>query len=1401
MELRLHSPAGAEPIVYQWPLTSGSGSDRHDGALDVVETMRWVCEDLPDLKLPLENNILCDYDTRDYESMKNLCDRFNRAIDSLVQLEKGTSLPSQRLNKRPSRGLLRHILQQTYNQAVVEPDKLNQYEPFSPEVYGETSYELVCQMIDQIDVTEDDVFVDLGSGVGQVVLQMAAATLCKICIGVERADVPSRYAQSMEINFRKWLNWYGKRCGEYRLVKGDFLADEHRESITGATIVFVNNFAFGPTVDHQLKERFADLRDGARIVSSKSFCPLNFRITDRNLSDIGTIMHVSEMSPLKGSVSWTGKPVSYYLHVIDRTKLERYFHRLKNNKQGGLDENSDSVINNTASNSSKISNRGERSDRAKRDLSRQLDSPNHSEQQGTNSDSDMDENNIKNRRQSTKIRRKLNRKSANGISRPPPRGRQRGRGVKKSRPKKAINISGLDLLHSQTLLSTSPQALGKKPPPAPGCVDQQLSSLSLSLQSHSTSVHEELSIPPAPSATPYALQILLDLYRDQFMLMLESMRTPTYRVSVNTDIVKERERNSKLQSRAAQLEKQIKVLIDDSVALLKARMTELGINATSPGDLLAKAKEIVLRHKQLQAKASKLQAQVASMESEQTRLTALRHQELQEKYNGHTNGISNAPQPLTQDYILKEISATLSQRKRLHSQVSKLEHELNVLERASNEKQVAAIAQQQRDAINNKHSQSQHLQQNGKNGSLRKNREGRSRSQEWPDVPDIGKIQENNPEILAQKILETGRQIEAGRISNRQNSNINNNSRTRLPQACLSFSTSSCISSSQSYSGNKDMANRTQEPPRVANFEDRLKSIITSVLNEDQQNRCKQQQMQLQVQLHHSDIDKKRGVLPQNVSTPDYTQVSPAKLALRRHLSQERLSSHLTPSDRSAIDSRQSGHDNRIIAGGSGLLGTRTIGDLVSGEIERTLEISNQTIINAAVDMSAMMRPETVYSPISRPASAEGDAGLSTLAHVASYAPTSVTTATSTPASTSRSSVLFTPVTQPQRYTPVQLPRADIKPYHESYFSDNPSQSLTHSHSHSSASIHSSQTSSNGELLPVEGLAASLHARILNNHNGTNKTDQVLPIARRFQPYPRYANNSNSNNNTSTNGSMTTICQSQPAVSVKTEAVISTVSTSGAPLSPLVEPHSNTSTPLVDEPQMTTQRQRNGIGDDGTCTVAVCWLALSHTRSRSHPLKLVLLEIETQIKGRNQKVWLPVGWFVVAERINCFKCAIFITNIASTDMLITATMDGEADWQDRISSGFDRLVAFASTELDKRRRSTEGVNTSPDSGLGSDSTATGPPPVVPSPDEALGPPRTPSPTSPRPANPNNGSASSNSSVPLKYQRQVDPERHHFKKKFFHRDWNNSGSTSKFRPKGKDWDWNHSGQWPPNDEQT
>lgn len=70
-------------------------------------------------------------------------------------------------------------------------------------------------------------------------------------------------------------------------------------------------------------------------------------------------------------------------------------------------------------------------------------------------------------------------------------------------------------------------------------------------------------------------------------------------------------------------------------------------------------------------------------------------------------------------------------------------------------------------------------------------------------------------------------------------------------------------------------SNRAQEPPRVANFEDRLKSIITTVLNEDQiartnssttsKDRDKKPQTSVMNQLPL--------ISPQTFQQPDYTQV------------------------------------------------------------------------------------------------------------------------------------------------------------------------------------------------------------------------------------------------------------------------------------------------------------------------------------------------------------------------------------------------------------------------------------------------------------------------------------------------------------------------------------------------
>ncbi|GBP29288.1 Histone-lysine N-methyltransferase, H3 lysine-79 specific [Eumeta japonica] len=51
------------------------------------------------MKAALENNILCDYDTHSYESMRALCDRFNRAIDSVVALATDYAISRSPLNE------------------------------------------------------------------------------------------------------------------------------------------------------------------------------------------------------------------------------------------------------------------------------------------------------------------------------------------------------------------------------------------------------------------------------------------------------------------------------------------------------------------------------------------------------------------------------------------------------------------------------------------------------------------------------------------------------------------------------------------------------------------------------------------------------------------------------------------------------------------------------------------------------------------------------------------------------------------------------------------------------------------------------------------------------------------------------------------------------------------------------------------------------------------------------------------------------------------------------------------------------------------------------------------------------------------------------------------------------
>lgn len=71
-------------------------------------------------------------------------------------------------------------------------------------------------------------------------------------------------------------------------------------------------------------------------------------------------------------------------------------------------------------------------------------------------------------------------------------------------------------------------------------MDQQLTALSTQL------IHDELDIPQAPANTPYGLQILLDMFRAQYINMIKQIKSPSYKVTVESLIKQEKVRREKL---------------------------------------------------------------------------------------------------------------------------------------------------------------------------------------------------------------------------------------------------------------------------------------------------------------------------------------------------------------------------------------------------------------------------------------------------------------------------------------------------------------------------------------------------------------------------------------------------------------------------------------------------------------------------------------------------------------------------------------------------------------------------------------------------------------------------------------------------------------------------------------
>lgn len=151
------------------------------------------------------------------------------------------------------------ILAESY-QRVVGPNvsKLGQYRPFSRNTYGELMPSFINELICKTQLTDKSLFLDLGSGVGNVAVQVSLQTGCQ-SFGIEESPKPSQLAQSLLDQTKIRCRMWGLRMGGVELAEEDMLTSTRVEQLLPqADVILINNKVFPE--DGELSRLILDLK-------------------------------------------------------------------------------------------------------------------------------------------------------------------------------------------------------------------------------------------------------------------------------------------------------------------------------------------------------------------------------------------------------------------------------------------------------------------------------------------------------------------------------------------------------------------------------------------------------------------------------------------------------------------------------------------------------------------------------------------------------------------------------------------------------------------------------------------------------------------------------------------------------------------------------------------------------------------------------------------------------------------------------------------------------------------------------------------------------------------------------------------------------------------------------------
>ncbi|RKO97931.1 DOT1-domain-containing protein [Caulochytrium protostelioides] len=325
IELFYPCPNAKERYTLAYPTTAGEANPVHD----IYTTVPLILENcvteayasrFGTNRHGILRSIMKACHTKDPHGLASAIEDYNDEMQhywSALSLPDDTFVPF--LAQSASYDLVVHMMEQSYARTVAPfADALNHYTGFSNNVYGEIKHRLVAQIMNTVKLKPGMVYLDMGSGIGNTVLQVAAEHNCESW-GIEVMETPAALADSQRRDFTERVRLYNKPCGTISLLHGDFLNTPAIDAvIQRADVILVNNYAFSAELNHQILAKLLDVKNTVKIVTLKAFVAVERRLSARRVDAIESIFRVTEHYFGKSCVSWTNEGGSFFVHTVDR---------------------------------------------------------------------------------------------------------------------------------------------------------------------------------------------------------------------------------------------------------------------------------------------------------------------------------------------------------------------------------------------------------------------------------------------------------------------------------------------------------------------------------------------------------------------------------------------------------------------------------------------------------------------------------------------------------------------------------------------------------------------------------------------------------------------------------------------------------------------------------------------------------------------------------------------------------------------------------------------------------------------------------------------------------------------------------------------------------------------------